>query len=125
MDGFLKLTTQFSSKVRLFVMGGFRTRIDRSTVQGRAPRIETIFSKENNRRMTGTANLSYQIGSNSILDIRAGISKFNYPIAETAAMKEAVPYGVGFNDGYTGYSWGYPQSWASDIHRTNIQGRRG
>jgi hypothetical protein len=119
IDGFLKLTTQLSTKLRLFVMGGYSQQ-DRP-IDGAATRgaIDTRYDKSNNIRMMGTANLSWQLGSNTILDFRTAVSRFNYPIYDNAEMKAGN--GIGYSDGYTGYAWGYAQSWASDIHRTNFQ----
>ena len=54
--------------------------------------------------MTGTANLSWQLSSNSILDIRAAVSRFNYPITDTP--RSSRPTSIAYSDGYTSYSWG-------------------
>jgi len=119
LDGFLKLTTQFSSKIRLFVMAGYSDQDLPIDGSGARSTIDNRFSKMNNRRTTGTANMSWQLSANSILDLRAGFSRFDYPITATKEMLSTG--GVGYNDGYTGYGWGYMTSWESDIHRTNLQ----
>ena len=119
IDGFLKLTTQLSTKLRLFIMGGYSDQNRPYDGSGSRSAIDTIYSKINNDRMTGTLNLSWQMNSNTILDIRAAVSRFNYPI--TYNKETMAGDFIAYSDGYTSYSWGANGNWESDIHRTNIQ----
>jgi len=123
-DVFLKLTTQISPRLRLFSMFGFSEEDLPVANTGARVAIENTFDKSNNRRMTGTLHLNWQMNSNSIIEIRGGFSRFNYPIADRPEQKELsrnIDFGVGYLDGYTGYQWNYPQSWASDIRRLIAQ----
>jgi hypothetical protein len=100
-EGLFKLTSQISKSLRFFVM--FVGSDLNEPYWGSLPTwtsdaiVGQIF-----RRYAATANLSWQWGSNTILDFRAGYAALDYPIP----MQPGTENSPTFADYYTGYQWG-------------------
>jgi len=120
LDGFLKLTTQLSSKLRLFVMGGYSHQMLPYTFANAYRPQPTTLSKDNDDRMTATGNLSWQASSSTIVDFRGGITHFAYPILLPEPFQESM-VGPSFQDLYTGYYWGAYHDFPQRIDRLNRQ----
>ncbi len=116
-DVMLKISAQLAPNMRFYLTGAFSEQDLTYTGRGSRNTIDTGFSKDNNRRMTVSSQLSWHLSSDSILDIRAGIARFDYPIYPNSESGNKL----GKTDGYTNYSWAGPSSWASDIDRNTKQ----
>lgn len=117
-QGMLKLTTQLSSSLRFFVMfhGELENRDIYNWWSSRNTK-EACFTIDNNHRIVSTANLSWLVSANTIVDFRAGIARRYFPIT----YRDDVNGKVGYYDGFTGYTWNAPTSWASGITRQSRQ----
>ena len=118
-ETFLKLTTQISQKLRLFVMGNFRLyNRDVYVGGGTYTAYDASFTLKNNTWLQGTANLTWLLSPNTFVDIRGGYVNRWYPIKE----RPDTYNNVGYTDSYTGYSWSAVTSWESYITRETAQG---
>ncbi|TRZ90062.1 TonB-dependent receptor [bacterium] len=116
-EGFLKLTAQFSKKLRFFVMGEVKNRnwgVFYYGGYGNAP--DSNFTLKNNTWVGSTANLTWLVSPNTFVDVRAGYVNRWYPITE-----KNFGGGITYYDEYTGWLWGGVNSWESYITRRNIQ----
>jgi hypothetical protein len=121
LDGFLKVSAQLSSKLRVFVMGNYSHQNLKYAGYGSSTSTaETTLTKDNNNRMTGTASASWQVSSNTLVDFRAGGTLFQYPIVYNKEFFAGPQQG--YSDWGNGYGWGDGWAWASDIRRYNVQG---
>jgi len=119
-DGFLKVSAQLSSKLRVFVLGNYSHQNLKYAGYGSSTSTaETTLTKDNNNRMTGAVSASWQMSSNSILEFRAGGTYFGYPILYNKEFYEGPQQG--YADWGNGYTWGDGYAWASDIKRYNVQ----
>ena len=112
-DAMLKLSAQLAPDMRLYIMGGFSEEDLPVAYPGSRTIRDVSYSKEDNRRMTVSGQFSWHISSNTLLDLRAGIARFDYPILSP----NPIANGIGKYDAYTGYRWMGNWSWASDIDR--------
>lgn len=118
-EGFLKLTTQISKKLRLFAMVNGRLYNRDVYVGGGAySAYDNTFTLKGNTWVQGTSNLTWLLSPNTFVDIRAGYVNRWYPIQERPENYNNITY----QDRYTGYSWGGVSSWESYITRTTAQG---
>ena len=116
-DAFTKLTTQISPSMRFFAMFAYVNRFlpysSTSSVTTSAEAIQQYIF----RRYSGTANLSWLLGPNTILDAKAGGSVLDYPIPMQPGTEDSPRY----NDAYTGYTWGAATD-AEPLLRVTSQG---
>lgn len=101
-SGMLKLTTQISDSLRLFIMGHFRDYLNPYYSWG-DPRT-TVDSTQvyKIKQWTGTANLTWLLGTETFLDLRAAISDRKWPILYHEGTENEKHY----YDAYTWYDWG-------------------
>jgi len=118
-EAFIKLTTQFSKKIRFFAMFEVRDR-ERNIYAGggRNSTYDNTFTQKRNTWVSTTANLTWLPGPNTFVDVRAGYVNRWYPIT---AKPEAYNNNC-FIDSYTGFRWNGVDSWESYITRRSKQG---
>jgi len=116
--GFLKLTSQLSKSMRLFVMASGNI-LNRPYYNGGGARLaeDATFQLKNNTKAAYTANLSWQIGSDTFIDFRAGLVDRDYLITQ----REEYANNPSFRDRYTGYSWNGINTWNSYMYRQSRQ----
>jgi len=114
-DVMLKLSTQLAPNMRLYLTGGFSEQDLQYSNPGSRRIVDCLQTKNDNRRMTVSGQFSWHLSSNTILDFRAGIARFDYPIYSTTEIAN----GLGRQDSYTGYQWTGGPAWDSDIDRNN------
>jgi outer membrane receptor protein involved in Fe transport len=118
-EGFLKLTTQLSKKLRFFAMVNGRLYNRDVYVGGGAySAYDNTFTLKGNTWFQTTANLTWLLDQNTFVDFRGGYVNRWYPIKERPENYNNITY----SDRYTGYTWGGVSSWESYITRTTAQG---
>lgn len=100
-EGFFKLTSQISPSMRFFAMFSL---VDRNLPYTGTYTTRTAEAVQSYifHRYTGTGNLSWHLGTNTMLDAKVGLSILDFPIP----MQEGVENNPRYIDGFTGYQWG-------------------
>lgn len=102
-NGFLKITGLLAQNLRFFVMGNYGRPY--RNFQG-AGTYKTWSSTQERWDWNAdfTANLSWTISPNTILDLRAGTVDVHFDLEYQAGTEDSYQY----RDYYTGYRWGAP-----------------
>jgi len=116
--GMAKVTTQFSKSLKFFAMfhGEYLDRDvynywhDKRTYDSR-------FTLIGNTRVATTGNLTWLVGSDTFVDVRAGYVNRWYPITSDPDFDA----NGAFSDSYTGYTWNGIPTWQSKIKRQTRQ----
>ncbi len=113
--GNLKLTTEFSRKLRFYTYFSFSRNKNMFEAQPRKTEETTFWAKAT--QYVGTANLTWIPSSSSFVDFRLNVNHLDYPITTRPESDANVSY----IDNYTGYIWNGIQSWQSFITRHTSQ----
>ncbi len=114
MRGNLKLTTEFSKKLRFYTY--FSLSQSQRMFEAWSNKTEDSTFDAKPTQYVGTANLTWIPSSSSFIDFRLNINHLDYPITARNGSDK-----IGYQDGYTGYIWNGIQSWESFIIRHTNQ----
>ncbi len=118
-EGFFKLTTQISKKLRFFAMFAIRDR-ERDVYGGGGSKYayDATFTQKKNTWISTTGNMTWILNPNTFVDFRVGYVNRWYPITAKPQYADNVNY----TDRYTGYVYNGIDSWESYIQRRTYQG---
>ncbi len=116
--GMAKITAQLTQSLKFFVMfhGEY---LDKDVYNwwNNKNTYDSRFTLIGNTRVATTVNLTWLLGSNTFVDLRAGYVNRWYPITTDPDFDA----NNAFSDGYTGYTWNGIPSWQSKIKRQTRQ----
>ncbi|MBW2036446.1 MAG: TonB-dependent receptor [Deltaproteobacteria bacterium] len=116
-NGFFKMTTQLSDSMKFFVVFSGEL-INKTPSNAQWYRTEeATMQLKNNSVVSGTGNFTWIIGSDTFLDLRAGLVNQDYPITPS----EKAGTGIRYKDTFTNYQWGAPWGNTSLIRRWSEQ----
>ncbi len=116
-SGMLKLTAQISKPIKLFVMAHYRDYENPYYNWGYTTVVEDSSQVSIQKQLTVTGNLSWLLGSNTMLDLRAGFSDVKWPIN----YHEGTENNRSYYDSYTGYYWGSTFRFGEEVWRNTRQ----
>ena len=122
IDGFLKLTTQLNPSMKLFAQLNAKHSNRQDYGGGNRGTIESAYDMPNKWSVFGSANLSWTLGQNTIVDFRAGFVDVTSP----RTMQEGTDGSISYSDnrvpGYPGtYRWGAPYQYNSKDKQQSLQ----
>jgi len=112
--GNIKLTTEFSKKLRFYTY--FSVSQGKSMYEAWSNKTEDSTFNSKTTQYVGTANLTWIPTVDSFIDFRVNLNHLDYPITARNGSDH-----IGYQDGYTGYIWGGIQSWESFMTRHTSQ----
>jgi len=112
--GNLKLTTEFSRKLRFFTYFSYSRSNNMFEAWSNKTEDGTFMARPT--QYVGTANLTWLPSSSTFIDFRINVNHLDYPIVAKEGSDR-----ISYNDGYTGYIWNGIQSWESFITRHTSQ----
>jgi len=112
--GNIKLTTEFSKKLRFYTY--FSVSANKNMYEAWSNKTEDSTFTARAKQYVGTANLTWIPSSDSFVDFRLNFNHLDYPITATNGSDK-----ISYQDGYTGYIWNGIQSWESFITRHTSQ----
>ncbi|MFA4925755.1 MAG: TonB-dependent receptor, partial [Candidatus Aminicenantales bacterium] len=112
--GNIKLTTEFSKKLRFYTY--FSVSSSKSMYEGWSNKTEDSTFDSKPKQYVGTANLTWIPNADSFIDFRINLNQLDFPITARSGSDH-----IGYQDGYTGYIWGGIQSWESFMTRHTSQ----
>ncbi|HNT01277.1 MAG TPA: TonB-dependent receptor, partial [Candidatus Saccharicenans sp.] len=112
--GNIKLTTEFSKKLRFYTY--FSVSQGKSMYEAWSNKTEDSTFNSKTTQYVGTANLTWIPNSDSFIDFRINLNHLDFPITARNGSDH-----IGYQDGYTGYIWGGIQSWESFMTRHSSQ----
>nr|HUM35079.1 TonB-dependent receptor [Candidatus Saccharicenans sp.] len=112
--GNIKLTTEFSKKLRFYTY--FSVSQGKSMYEAWSNKTEDSTFNSKTTQYVGTANLTWIPTADSFIDFRINLNHLDYPITARNGSDH-----IGYQDGYTGYIWGGIQSWESFMTRHSSQ----
>lgn len=112
--GNIKLTTEFSKKLRFFTYFSYSRNNNMFEAWSNKTEDSTFMAKAT--QYVGTANLTWIPSSSTFVDFRINVNHLDYPIVAKNGSDH-----ISYTDGYTGYIWNGIQSWESFITRHSSQ----
>jgi len=112
--GNIKLTTEFSKKLRFYTY--FSVSQGKSMYEAWSNKTEDSTFNSKTTQYVGTANLTWIPTADSFIDFRINLNRLDFPITARNGSDH-----IGYQDGYTGYIWGGIQSWESFMTRHTSQ----
>jgi len=112
--GNIKLTTEFSKKLRFYTY--FSVSQGKSMYEAWSNKTEDSTFNSKTTQYVGTANLTWIPTADSFIDFRVNLNHLDFPITARNGSDH-----IGYQDGYTGYIWGGIQSWESFMTRHTSQ----